>query len=79
LRTNPFQVGGDDVIMTNNRDPLEVEDEVEDALIIPSGPMTRSRAKALGNAITALLAQVQPTTTRLEDTAHIIALVARVD
>ena len=68
-----------DVILDSTLEPLKVEDEVEDALTVPSGPKTRSRTKVLGNAITVLLIQVQPTTTRLEGTAHVSALVAHVD
>ncbi len=67
-----------DVILDSTLDPLKVEDEVEDALTVPSGPKTRSRAKVLGNAITVLLIRVQPTTTRLKGTAHVSALVAHV-
>ncbi len=68
-----------DVIRDSTREPLKVEDEVEDALTVPSGPKTRSRAKVLGNAITVLLIRVQPTTTRLKGTAHVSALVAHVE
>ncbi|KAF8111939.1 hypothetical protein N665_0070s0009 [Sinapis alba] len=59
LRTNPFQKGGDDVIMDQlaneeDRSKDKPTDE-EDALTIPNVPMTRARTKKLNEAIGSIL------------------------
>ena len=58
LRTNPFQVGGDDVIMEQLSDEdkdIKGKPADEDALAIPVGPMTHSRTKRLNETIEGLL------------------------
>ncbi|XP_013601228.1 PREDICTED: uncharacterized protein LOC106308636 [Brassica oleracea var. oleracea] len=58
LRTNPFQVGGNDVIIEQLSDEdKEIKDNPtdEDALAIPVGPMTRSRTTRLNETIGGLL------------------------
>ncbi|XP_048631220.1 uncharacterized protein LOC125605638 [Brassica napus] len=56
LRTNPFQVGGDDMIMDQLVDKDgegETEDtlaEEEDVLAIPTGPITRAMTRRLKEA-----------------------------
>ncbi|KAL1197953.1 hypothetical protein V5N11_013641 [Cardamine amara subsp. amara] len=62
LRSNPFQEEGDDVIMEENKMQLEPGEEihgVKEILAVPSGPMTRAKAKAFQDSINGLLAQVQ--------------------
>ena len=65
LRTNPFQEGGNDVIMGQlvdkdkeimSKSADEYNEDMgkpaeEDVLTIPNGPMTRSRTKRLNEAI----------------------------
>ncbi|XP_056852639.1 LOW QUALITY PROTEIN: uncharacterized protein LOC108835624 [Raphanus sativus] len=54
LRTNPFQEGGDDMIMDqSSKEDKEIMEEPadEDALTMPKGPMTRARSKQLKEAI----------------------------
>ena len=58
LRTNPFQEGGDDMIMDQpNKEDNESMDDPADggALAISEGPMTRARSKQLKEAIGGLL------------------------
>ncbi|XP_048610306.1 uncharacterized protein LOC106402720 isoform X2 [Brassica napus] len=58
LRTNPFQEGGDDMIMDQpNKEDNESMDDPADggALVISEGPMTRARSKQLKEAIGGLL------------------------
>ncbi|CAG7870318.1 unnamed protein product [Brassica rapa] len=58
LRTNPFQEGGDDMIMDqSNKEDNESMDDPADggALAISEGPMTRARSKQLKEAIGGLL------------------------
>ena len=42
-RSNPFQVGGDDMIRPDNK--------AKDSLQVPEGPITRQRTKRLKEAI----------------------------
>ncbi|XP_033139528.1 uncharacterized protein LOC117131541 [Brassica rapa] len=55
LRTNPFQEGGDDMIMDRHKDgDKEFKDqsrEEDDALVIPPGPITRAKARRLKEAV----------------------------
>ncbi|XP_013603696.1 PREDICTED: uncharacterized protein LOC106311013 isoform X2 [Brassica oleracea var. oleracea] len=58
LRTNPFQEGGDDMIMdqSNKEDNESMNDPADGgALAISEGPMTRARSKQLKEAIGGLL------------------------
>ena len=59
LRTNPFQEGGDDMIMDRHKDgDKEFKDqsrEEDDALVIPPGPITRAKARRLKEAVGSLL------------------------
>ncbi|XP_056855141.1 LOW QUALITY PROTEIN: uncharacterized protein LOC130504544, partial [Raphanus sativus] len=58
LRSNPFQEGGDDVIMdqpTHEDNVMIDEPAAEDVLTIPEGPITRSRSRQLKKAIGGLL------------------------
>ncbi|XP_056864141.1 uncharacterized protein LOC130511252 [Raphanus sativus] len=58
LRTNPFQEGGNDMIMdqSSKEDKETMEEPAdEDALTMPKGPMTRARSKQLKEAIGGLL------------------------
>ncbi|XP_056851761.1 uncharacterized protein LOC130500850 [Raphanus sativus] len=58
LRSNPFQEGGDDVIMdqpTHEDNVMLDEPAAEDVLTIPEGPITRSRSRQLKKAIGGLL------------------------
>uniref|UniRef100_A0A0D3DSW8 Uncharacterized protein n=1 Tax=Brassica oleracea var. oleracea TaxID=109376 RepID=A0A0D3DSW8_BRAOL len=58
LRTNPFQEGGDDIIMdqSNKEDNESVDDPADGgALAISEGPMTRARSKQLKESIGGLL------------------------
>ncbi|XP_033141136.1 uncharacterized protein LOC103847683 [Brassica rapa] len=59
LRTNPFQEGGDDMIMDRHKDgDKEFKDqsrEEDDALVIPPGPITRAKARRLKEAVGSVL------------------------
>ncbi|KAG7599432.1 Reverse transcriptase domain [Arabidopsis suecica] len=76
LRSNPFQVGEDDETTTNTTKPHEPEEQLvaeeqlepEEALIVPAGPLTRSRSKKLNQAINGLLKELDK---KQEDVAQI--------
>uniref|UniRef100_A0A1J3E356 Transposon Ty3-I Gag-Pol polyprotein n=1 Tax=Noccaea caerulescens TaxID=107243 RepID=A0A1J3E356_NOCCA len=55
LRTSPFQVEGDDVI----KDTHALDEVPEAALVIPEGPITRSKAKRIAGAIQKILDDVR--------------------
>ena len=61
LRSNPFQEGGDDMIMDQPADGdrdgefREEPAEEDEVLTIPKGPMTRARARKLKEAIGGLI------------------------
>ncbi|KAL1203463.1 putative mitochondrial protein [Cardamine amara subsp. amara] len=72
LRTNPFQVGEPDVSMESldnmesldhgtspHLEPVEFGAEEDAALIVPTGPMTRSRAKEFNQIINNRLLTIQ--------------------
>ncbi|XP_024009250.1 uncharacterized protein LOC112084361 [Eutrema salsugineum] len=69
LRTNPFQVGEPDVSMESMEslehgtkpqlEPVELGAEDDEALIVPNGPMTRSRAKEFNKVINNHLLTIQ--------------------
>lgn len=59
LRTNPFQEGEDDVIMDLTNDMEQGAKDVDDELIVPAGPMTRSQAKRFNHAVGGLLNQIK--------------------
>jgi hypothetical protein len=75
LRTNPFEEGGDDVIMEEMRPTLEDRGEIT----VPRGPMTRSMARKLGHTITTLLDRIGPTIIPSGDMEPKNFLVARMD
>ncbi|XP_020884967.1 uncharacterized protein LOC9318218 isoform X2 [Arabidopsis lyrata subsp. lyrata] len=82
LRSNPFQVGEDDVFMESTKDleldkelvpeeaPHESEEQLvpEEVLIFPAGPITRSRSKRFNQAINGLLRELEK---KQEDVAQL--------
>ncbi|KAG7551916.1 hypothetical protein ISN45_Aa06g025410 [Arabidopsis thaliana x Arabidopsis arenosa] len=83
LRSNPFQVGEDDETTASTTEPHEPEEQLvpeeaphepeeqlepEEALIVPAGPLTRSRSKNLNQAINGLLKELDK---KQEDVAQI--------
>ena len=59
LRTNPFQAGGDDVIIGMQHKHVQEKINNEDILAIPEVPMTRARSKKLMEVVTGMLKSIQ--------------------
>ncbi|KAG7543275.1 Reverse transcriptase domain [Arabidopsis thaliana x Arabidopsis arenosa] len=55
LRTNPFQEERDDMVM----DTQALDEVPEEALIVPEGPMTRSKTRKLAGAVWKVLGNVR--------------------
>ncbi|KAG7559493.1 Zinc finger CCHC-type [Arabidopsis thaliana x Arabidopsis arenosa] len=55
LRTNPFQEERDDMIM----DTQALDEVPEEALIVPEGPMTRSKTRKLAGAVWKVLGNIR--------------------